>query len=112
MTIRYTCEECGAVLNIKDELAATQGHCPRCQVEFTVPPVEGGTAVAAKEPAAVAGEPAVAKKRERPAEGGLSEDDIGDILSSGGPVTSTGSYRDAGNDFDDAEEARAAEEEE
>ena len=45
MTIRYTCAECGAVLNIKEELAGTQGHCPRCQGEFTVPDAEGSAVV-------------------------------------------------------------------
>src|SRR5690349_7662006 len=78
MTIRYTCAECGAVLNIKDELAGTQGHCPRCQVEFTVPVAEGSTVVETK-PAAVAGESS-AQAQPRPA-GGLSEDDIGALLA-------------------------------
>src|SRR5262245_47309282 len=114
MTIRYTCEECGAVLNIKDELAGTQGHCPRCQVEFTVPSPEDGAAVA-KKPAAVASESA-AKERSRPAggatgPGGFSEDDIGDILAAGGPVSATGTYRDSGNDFGQSDEDQAAEQE-
>ena len=42
MTIRYKCEECGAALNIKDELAGTKGNCPRCQVEFIIPAPEVG----------------------------------------------------------------------
>ena len=37
MTIRYKCEECGSVLNIKDEKAGTQGKCPKCKTEFLVP---------------------------------------------------------------------------
>jgi hypothetical protein len=98
MTIRYQCEECGAVLNIKDELAGSQGHCPRCQVEFVVP-AAAGSAVAEKKPAAVAGNPAV-ERRER-SEGGFNEDDIGDILASGGSGSSTAQQRDSGNDFDD-----------
>jgi len=98
MTIRYTCAECGAVLNIKDELAGTQGHCPRCQVEFTVPAAEGSTAVV-KKPAAVAGDSS-AETTKRSA-GGLSEDDIGELLAAGGPVTSTADSRDAGNGADD-----------
>jgi hypothetical protein len=99
MTIRYTCAECGAVLNIKDELAGTQGHCPRCQVEFTVPVAEGSTVVETK-PTAVAGESS-AQTPPRPA-GGLSEDDIGALLAEGGPVTSTADRRDEGDGSDDA----------
>lgn len=37
MTIRYQCEECGSVLNIRDEKAGTQGRCPKCKAEFVVP---------------------------------------------------------------------------
>lgn len=37
MTIRYTCVECGSVLKIKDDLADTLGHCPKCKAEFRVP---------------------------------------------------------------------------
>jgi hypothetical protein len=108
MTIRYTCAECGAVLNIKDDLAGTMGHCPRCQVEFTVPAVEGSSVVG-KKPAAVAGESS-AEAKAHPA-GGLSEDDIGELLAAGGPVTSTAESRDAGNGSDDAHsEADAADE--
>jgi hypothetical protein len=102
MTIRYKCEECGAVLNVKDELAGTQGHCPRCQVEFTVPAAAAGSAAVEKKSAAVAGEPA-GERRERPA-GAFNEDDIGDILASEGPVSSTGPVRDSGNGFDGEEE--------
>src|SRR5262245_30298191 len=98
MTIRYTCAECGAVLNIKDELAGTQGHCPRCQVEFTVPAAEGSTVVE-KKPVVVAGDSS-AESRSRPA-GGLSEDDIGELLAAGGPVTSTADSRAAANGSDD-----------
>jgi len=99
MTIRYTCAECGAVLNIKDELAGTQGHCPRCQVEFTVPVAEGSTVVE-KKPAAVAAETS-APAQPRPA-GGLSEDDIGAFLAETGPVTSTAHHRDEDNGSDEA----------
>lgn len=45
MTIRYKCEECGSVLNIKDEKAGTQGRCPKCKAEFLVPSVEAAAAV-------------------------------------------------------------------
>jgi len=37
MTIRFTCNECGSVLKIKDELAGTRGKCPKCKAEFIVP---------------------------------------------------------------------------
>jgi hypothetical protein len=105
--IRYQCGECGAALNIKDELAGTQGHCPRCQVEFTVPAAEG-SAVAEKQPAAVGGEPAP-QERERPA-GAFSEDDIGDILAAGGPASSSVERPASENPFDQEEEEEVAEE--
>jgi hypothetical protein len=35
--IRYKCDSCGSSLNIKDELAGTQGKCPKCKTPFTVP---------------------------------------------------------------------------
>src|SRR5712671_3398652 len=101
MTIRYKCKECGALLNVKDELAGTQGHCPRCQVEFTVPAADDRSA-GEKEPAAVAEQPAL-EKRERSA-GGFSEDDIGDILASGGGPSSTVRSRDSGGGFEDEDE--------
>lgn len=70
MTIRYKCEECGAALNINDDLAGTDGSCPRCHVEFVVPSAD-----------AVADKPAKAKKT--PSSGALNtEDEIGDFLSS------------------------------
>ena len=37
MTIRYKCEECDSVLKIRDELAGTDGKCPKCKTAFTVP---------------------------------------------------------------------------
>ncbi len=37
MTIRFTCDECGSVLKIKDELAGTDGKCPKCKKKFVVP---------------------------------------------------------------------------
>lgn len=37
MTIRFTCDECGSVLKIKDELAGTKGKCPKCKTAFVVP---------------------------------------------------------------------------
>jgi hypothetical protein len=102
MTIRYTCSECGAVLNIKDDLAGTQGHCPRCQVEFRVPAAEASP-VAEKQPAAVGGEPAVTE-RERAA-GAFSEDDIGDILAASSAGSADTDARTAKNPFDQEETA-------
>jgi hypothetical protein len=70
MTIRYKCEECGAALNINDELAGTEGSCPRCHVEFVVPSADADAA-----------KPAKAEKPR--SSGSLStEDEIGDFLSS------------------------------
>ncbi len=37
MTIRVTCDQCGSVLKIKDELAGTDGKCPKCKTRFVVP---------------------------------------------------------------------------
>lgn len=37
MTIRFTCDQCGSVLKIKDELAGTDGKCPKCKKRFIVP---------------------------------------------------------------------------
>lgn len=42
MTIRVTCEECGSVLKIKDELAGTDGKCPKCKTRFVVPQPTAG----------------------------------------------------------------------
>lgn len=105
MTIRYKCEECGAALNIKDELAGTKGNCPRCQVEFIVPAPEGG--VVEKSTASVAAEAAPERAPRGPDEP-LSEDDIGSFLT-GGPEAPradrhlSDADNDAGNgeDFDD-----------
>lgn len=40
MTIRFTCTQCSSVLKIKDELAGTNGRCPKCKTAFVVPAVE------------------------------------------------------------------------
>lgn len=40
MTIRFTCTQCGSVLKIKDELAGTNGRCPKCKSAFVVPAVD------------------------------------------------------------------------
>jgi hypothetical protein len=99
MTIRYKCDECGAVLNIKDELAGTLGHCPRCKVEFHVPAAEG-IPLAGKESATVAGKPA-AESEKRPA-GAFGEDDIESILEGSGPVGTASSF-DSGDEIGDGD---------
>src|SRR5437016_2890406 len=86
MTIRYKCNECGAALNIKDELAGTQGHCPRCQVEFTVPAPDE-SAEADKAATVVASEQA--PERKKSASGEITDDDIESFLEAGGPVSSS-----------------------
>ena len=40
MTIRFTCSGCGSLLKIKEELAGTDGKCPKCKTEFVVPSPE------------------------------------------------------------------------
>jgi hypothetical protein len=40
MTIRFTCAGCGSLLKIKDDLAGTDGKCPKCKTEFVVPEPE------------------------------------------------------------------------
>jgi len=103
MTIRYKCAECGAALNIKDELAGTKGNCPRCQVEFTVPAAEG--APAEKEPAAASQKPA---EPARSAGGPISEDEIERILEESGPSTAVPDSRvavaDNGDEHEDENE--------
>ncbi len=37
MPIRYKCQNCGATLKIKDELAGKQGKCPKCRTSFRIP---------------------------------------------------------------------------
>lgn len=108
MTIRYKCEECGAALNIKDDLAGTQGHCPRCQVEFTVPAPEDASVE--KKPAAAVGE-AVAAGKQRTAGGPISDDEIENILASSGPSSSSDSAYRVPVAGDDANEDTAIEDE-
>ncbi|MEQ9409013.1 MAG: hypothetical protein RIK87_14855 [Fuerstiella sp.] len=40
MTIRYRCEGCDSILKVRDELAGTQGKCPKCKTGFTIPTVK------------------------------------------------------------------------
>jgi len=60
MSIRVTCEKCGVVLKVKDELAGTKGKCPACKGTLNVPTLEeaasaAGAPLGASETAAAAG---------------------------------------------------------
>lgn len=68
MTIRYKCDQCGSVLKIKDELAGTDGKCPKCKAKFVVPAAESAadretesTATAEQHPEEGAKKPASAE---------------------------------------------------
>ena len=67
MTIRYKCPECESVLKIKDDLAGTDGKCPKCKAKFVVPEPEGDA-----EPA----QPAAGKKP-KSARQSKNDDDFG-----------------------------------
>lgn len=105
MTIRYKCPECGAALNINDELAGTEGNCPRCQSQFVVPAPESepvSHAESAPKAEAVAQPAAEGERPARTQAAGalLSEDDIGDFLNSE-PSPSSSGGRGSGPDSDD-----------
>ncbi|QDT54565.1 hypothetical protein Pan44_25980 [Caulifigura coniformis] len=60
MSIRVTCEKCGVVLKVKEELAGTKGKCPACKGTLNVPTLEeaaraAGAPLGASETAAAAG---------------------------------------------------------
>lgn len=42
MTIHMLCSECGSALNVRDDLAGTVRHCPKCKVELHIPVPVGG----------------------------------------------------------------------
>src|SRR5258708_6096076 len=94
MTIRYKCAECGAAMNINDELAGTEGNCPRCQAQFTVPVPDS---VAASQPAVEARQSSSGHSEGGP----LSDDDIGAFLSGDASPSSTAGHRDSSADSDD-----------
>ncbi len=126
MTIRFTCAGCGSLLKIKDELAGTDGKCPKCKTEFVVPDsaVEADSEFeleTASEPAEVrsttekaaekASEKTVAKSAETPAvkpakkqkKASASDDfDPADFLMGGGdgPRRSTPAFEDVDPDAD------------
>ncbi|WP_417847672.1 hypothetical protein [Thalassoglobus sp.] len=65
MTIRYQCPECDSVLKIKDELAGTDGKCPKCKSKFVVPdPPQAEESPKEKSPPKAA---APAQKKAKPA---------------------------------------------
>lgn len=41
MTIRITCDQCKAVLKVRDELAGTKAKCPKCKAAIVIPEAEG-----------------------------------------------------------------------
>lgn len=110
MTIRYTCEECGSVLNIKDEKAGTQGRCPKCKAEFLIPTAGEAAAAAVEAPSDAARQPAAsdaaaessAAKSKQPV-GSLSDDEIGQLLQSKEGPADRDDYIVADEDDDDDE---------
>ena len=111
MTIRYQCEECGAALNINDELAGTEGNCPRCQVQFTVPAPDSETT-----PKPAASKPATELRQRtssQAGEGPLSDDDISNLLNSDAAPSTASERRvleadsDPGDEADDESEQRS-----
>jgi DNA-directed RNA polymerase subunit RPC12/RpoP len=93
MTIRYKCDECGSVLNIKDEKAGTTGRCPKCKAEFLVPAPDAAgphddDELADEAPEAPAEKPAVVEAlagKTRSADENLSDDEIEKLLEGDGP---------------------------
>ncbi|MEZ5941242.1 MAG: hypothetical protein R3C18_07615 [Planctomycetaceae bacterium] len=93
MTIRYECEGCGAVLKIKDELAGTDGKCPKCKAEFIIPEPEGAPEPPQEKQSAPSGKkPAPAKSGGK--KGAPQEDDDFDVaaflMEGDGPKPSPG----------------------
>jgi len=60
MSIRVTCQKCGVVLKVKDELAGTKGKCPACRGTLQVPTLEEAAQAAAAPLAATETAPASA----------------------------------------------------
>lgn len=40
MTIRITCEQCRAVLKVRDELAGSKAKCPKCKAAIVIPELQ------------------------------------------------------------------------
>ena len=107
MTIRFTCAGCGSLLKIKDELAGTDGKCPKCKTEFVVPDPESDDEdedaaellVAPGKPASPPAKPA-AMPAERPSIGAAVESASKPVTK---PATKIAPKQDkgaAGDDFD------------
>lgn len=79
MSIRFKCAECGSSMKIKDELAGTQGKCPKCKTEFTVPEPDE------KEPVEVAAATATVAAAEEKSEPEDPEDEYQRILMGDSP---------------------------
>jgi hypothetical protein len=93
MTIRYKCDECGSVLNIKDEKAGTTGRCPKCKAEFLVPSPDADgphddDELVDEAPETPAEKPPVVEAlagKSRSADGNLSDDEIEKLLEGDAP---------------------------
>lgn len=80
MTIHMLCSECGSALNVRDDLAGTVRHCPKCKVELHIPVAVGGPPPSDMELEAMsAGSADAEAPRQSPASslrnGGVSESD-------------------------------------
>lgn len=98
MTIRYKCDSCGSVLNIKDEKAGTQGKCPKCKTPFLVPNLQEQTGGDS------AGKPAAATQTAKPAAADDEFDPVAFLMEDDGQPTRRrggGDKPAAGPDSDD-----------
>lgn len=102
MTIRYVCTTCSSVLKIKEEKAGTEGKCPKCKSVFTIPSPD------ADDDPAISLDDESSDSADTPAPdfGGADDVDVPidltpevrsddnfdpmDVLSSSGPVPTTG----------------------
>jgi uncharacterized Zn finger protein (UPF0148 family) len=95
MSFRYTCQQCGASLKIKEEKIGTTSRCPACKKEFVVPSPEEAAAEPETEShpdssqeIAISAPPSDAELTSQPkpqpakakTSGGVSEDDIESFL--------------------------------
>lgn len=99
MTIRYSCEQCGSVLKIKDDRAGKDAHCPKCKATFVVP-MPDESAPSATLAATVESEESAAPALARaPGKGGgVAVEPIRPAGASARPVAAAGASEDA--DFD------------
>lgn len=66
MTIHMLCSECGSALNVRDDLAGTVRHCPKCKVELHIPVPVGGPPASDMESTKCRPQPPVTARRRRP----------------------------------------------